>query len=396
MSKKNWLVFVAAIVLCGASFAAENFVDTVFRVETWINDRYAVGSVARDASLQKLRAVIATSLTDAEKIEELKREFPSAFRGATSGKRASFLGALHRKAAAGDVNAQYNLAVRYYLGHGVKKDVQEATKWWLKAAEQGDVESQFRVGWLYMEANRSDSAEAVKWYTKAAEAGHAAAQNCVGVAFCIGDRNSVKKDPAKAFYWFGKAAAQGNPEAQCNLASCYSEGIGVDADPRKAVYWYRKAAEQGEYRAQHYLGNCYHFGRGVKKDLKKAAFWYRKAAEKGEHGAQSSLGAYYRFGWGGLKKDPAKAVEWWRKAGDWTGEVDAQFNLGVCYYFGDGVNKDIVQAVKWWGKAAERGYQKAREYLEKCRNSPESIKKVTVMVKSSPGWISAFSSPVLR
>ena len=37
------------------------------------------------------------------------------------------------------------------------------------------------------------------------------------------------------------------------------------------------------------------------------------------------------------------------------GDVDAQFNLGWCYYMGEGVPQDKAEAAKWYRKAAEQG-----------------------------------------
>ena len=44
----------------------------------------------------------------------------------------------YRKAAEqGDADAQYNLGYSYSNGEGVEKDEEEAVKWYRKAAEQG-------------------------------------------------------------------------------------------------------------------------------------------------------------------------------------------------------------------------------------------------------------------
>jgi TPR repeat protein len=43
---------------------------------------------------------------------------------------------LRAKAEAGDANSQYQLALRYYKGEGVTKELTEAARWYRKAAEQ--------------------------------------------------------------------------------------------------------------------------------------------------------------------------------------------------------------------------------------------------------------------
>ena len=44
-----------------------------------------------------------------------------------------------------------------------------------------------------------------------------------------------------------------------------------------------------------------------------------------------------------------------------AGDVDAQFNLGVMYAYGNGVPQDDVEATKWYRKAADQGQADAKE-----------------------------------
>jgi len=47
----------------------------------------------------------------------------------------------HKAAKQGFVDAQTNLAMMYYHGHGVPCDHEEASKWFSLAAKQGDKEA---------------------------------------------------------------------------------------------------------------------------------------------------------------------------------------------------------------------------------------------------------------
>ena len=47
------------------------------------------------------------------------------------------------------------------------------------------------------------------------------------------------------------------------------------------------------------------------------------------------------------------------------GHAAAQYELGVCYHYGDGVEQDLTQAMDWFRKAAAQGYSYARKLLEK-------------------------------
>ena len=90
--------------------------------------------------------------------------------------------------------------------------------------------------------------EAVRWYRKAAEQGFALAQSNLGNAYRKGE--GVAKDPFEAVRWYRKAAEQGLAQAQFNLGSSYYNGEGVAKDLAEAVRWYRKAAELGHPNAQ--------------------------------------------------------------------------------------------------------------------------------------------------
>ena len=130
---------------------------------------------------------------------------------------ADDINSLRQKAESGDKVAQFDYAVRLYNGSGVKKDIEEALKWWQKAAEQGDAASQYNLGILY-EIDEG-----------------------------------VSKDEKKAVKWYRKAAEQGVANAQYNLGNCYYNGAGITRDYTEAVKWYRKAAEQGYVLAEEAL-----------------------------------------------------------------------------------------------------------------------------------------------
>ena len=82
---------------------------------------------------------------------------------------------LLEKAEAGDVEAQFQVAEKYYVGLGVDEDEAAAAEWYEKAAMQGHVESMMKLGQLYYlggDGVPEDEDEAKKWYKKAAKAGN--------------------------------------------------------------------------------------------------------------------------------------------------------------------------------------------------------------------------------
>jgi hypothetical protein len=59
---------------------------------------------------------------------------------------------LELRASNGDVNSQYYLGWLYGRGEGVRHDFARAALWYQKAADQGDLTSQTNLGWLYVES----------------------------------------------------------------------------------------------------------------------------------------------------------------------------------------------------------------------------------------------------
>ena len=59
------------------------------------------------------------------------------------------LSQLKRSAEEGDADAMFNLGLKYENGQGLKQDYAEAIRWFRKAAELGNADSQNNLAWLY-------------------------------------------------------------------------------------------------------------------------------------------------------------------------------------------------------------------------------------------------------
>lgn len=90
-----------------------------------------------------------------------------------------------------------------------------------------------------------------------------------------------------------------------------------------------------------------------------------KRAKTGDVIAQYNLGIYYGFGGFCVKPDGKEAFKWYSKAAE-QGHVKAQFILGNGYIHGSWGGKDVSQAFKWYRKAAEQGYAEALYMLGMC------------------------------
>jgi hypothetical protein len=96
--------------------------------------------------------------------------------------------------------------------------------------------------------NESDD---VQLYRIAAEQGDVDAQFNLGFAYDEGE--GVIQNYEKAIFWYLKAAKQGDIVAQFNLGCIYNEGRGVARDYKQAKFWYQKAVEQDHEEAKNFL-----------------------------------------------------------------------------------------------------------------------------------------------
>ncbi len=289
----------------------------------------------------------------------LERELPSTD---VSAWKPSLL----RDADAGDAVAQFLLGASYYLGHAdLEGGETDTAKWIRESAELGHAEAQYVLGaWYHFgEGVQGDYKKAMEWYRKAAD------QGSVEATYSIGNCSYEHElegdvDIAEAILWYRDRAEQGDAVAQFNLGLCSFYNIGVAADYCEAVKWYRKAAEQGHKGAQYMLYLCCSNGLGGNEDSGEAIMWYNRYWYNREWyrkptglGDAASLISSILYGEGAPKKE-AEAVTWYRKAAE-QGHMDAQYQLGDCYYCGNGVDEDEVEAVKWYRMAAAQGHKQA-------------------------------------
>jgi localization factor PodJL len=153
---------------------------------------------------------------------------------------------LRNAAGAGDGAAAYEVAVRYAEGRGVPVSLEEAARWYERAASKGLAPAQFR-------------------YASQLEKGQ-----------------GVKKDLNQARKLYLAAAAKGNAKAMHNLAVLYAEGIDGKPDYAAAAQWFRKAAQRGIADSQYNLGVLCARGLGTDKNYAESYQWFALAAIHGD------------------------------------------------------------------------------------------------------------------
>jgi pentatricopeptide repeat protein len=81
------------------------------------------------------------------------------------------------QAESGDVDAQYELAQKYYNGDEVERNIEKALHWYTKAAEQGDSACQYALACHYCREGKYKKAK--YWVEAAIKNGHAITCKCL-------------------------------------------------------------------------------------------------------------------------------------------------------------------------------------------------------------------------
>jgi uncharacterized protein len=184
-------------------------------------------------------------------------------------------------AESGDPKGQHDLAIQYWAGLIVPKNLALAIVLFRQSAEQGYDFVQHNLGQMYYggEGVAKDLQSAAHWYTKSADQGFMASQVKLGNMYAIGD--GVVKDDQMAVSWFRRAAEKGDADAQYNLAVRYEKGTSLPKDPDLTIAWYRKSAAQGYAKALSRLGLIYLNGDGIKESRVKAYALISMAINRG-------------------------------------------------------------------------------------------------------------------
>lgn len=114
--------------------------------------------------------------------------------------------------------AQYKLFHLYLNGKKIEKNIDIAIRWLRKAADGGKKEAQFELAEIYVKDNKDGSyglKKATEWYEKAASQGLLMAQCRLGDCYYLGE--GITQDKKKATEWYREAAEQGCVEAQWRL-----------------------------------------------------------------------------------------------------------------------------------------------------------------------------------
>lgn len=261
----------------------------------------------------------------------------------------------------GCTEAQYHLAVNYYEGRGVEKDVEMSIGWLRHAAAQGDEDAAAFLGGLLLHSEKAeDVAEGEQRCLAAMARGDVIAHLNLGNFYYAQDRD------AEAVPLFRYAADAGFTPAVFKLGLCHYFGQGTAENEAAAFQLFREAAQQGHAAAAYYAAQCCYHGQGTPENRAEGDRWLAQAIE-GEYGPALLYRGERMVKQAETQEDGVRLLT---RAAE-LGEDRAMFIL-YCHFTD---RKDDTTAQAWLRRAAEAGNREAQcdlgYYLTEQERSPE-------------------------
>ena len=134
-----------------------------------------------------------------------------------------------------------------------KKREEEELKETREDAENGNAEAMYNLWCMYGNGDnglKRNDEEAYKWYKKSADGGDVMGTAAVGACLLIGW--GVEKDRTEGLLMLMSAAERGSDHACCRLGEIYRRGLyGLKVNYARAKHWLEKAVAEGEGSCEH-------------------------------------------------------------------------------------------------------------------------------------------------
>lgn len=189
---------------------------------------------------------------------------------------------IQQEAEAGDVEAQYLVAIAMSNGLGVPKDEAGARRLMRVAARGGFPRASMAYGnYLFWgEGGPKSEDEALEWWMDGAKNDFAPSIAKLARYYAWW-ASPDKRDYSLSFRFATQAAALGNPEGLMLLGEHYRLGLGRPADKSKALTLFREAADKGSADALSSLSYAYRYGAGAAVDKLKAFKFLLQCGDRG-------------------------------------------------------------------------------------------------------------------
>ena len=228
------------------------------------------------------------------------------------------------KAESGDPEAQWRVA-NYIVWDDADETIEpdwleRAIDYYERAAAQGYCDAMLDLGFMYRDGRgvARDIDEAFRWYKKAADMLNPKAFCHMGYALEIPvgylDPNDENADYKTAFDYFFKGAMLGEPNSIYKVGDMYFSGKFVDADPEFAFDLYEESYNESEYLYSYSgvclrLGECCYRGTGTDQDIDEARTYLEEAVEAFERRVKENDTLKFISGGHKRAKDLLKEIE---------------------------------------------------------------------------------------
>ena len=139
-----------------------------------------------------------------------------------------------------NADGQFAMAEMYLYGYGLPRNTDKAVEWYMLSASNGYLPA-LQVISRYELLIKKQPEEALKWFKKAADLGDLPSQMYVSAAYIYGLGTSKNEDMAKKYYI--AAAKQGSPLAQMTLAQHFFDSK-QSSNNQLAWIWLNKACDK--------------------------------------------------------------------------------------------------------------------------------------------------------
>ncbi len=213
-----------------------------------------------------------------------------------------------KAAAAGDIQAQMYCAAAYLFGLGTQKNPDLARKYYIDAAKSGNALAQYTLGTYFVESRDQNSKKlGVIWLSKAAEQGEVEAQAKLGELYATG--TVVARDTAKGLDLLTKAAAKNSMAAMVALGNLAIKQNQIEVGKG----WLTKAANAHDSQAELSLARLYLDQKSPLFHPETGFTWMLQAAQNGSSEAQEGLSLLYKEG-KGVPANQQLAEQWKKQA----------------------------------------------------------------------------------
>lgn len=285
---------------------------------------------------------------------------------------------LTKSAEMGNAAAMRNLALLLTD----KKDVEDARPWWVKAAENGDIQAQIHEAYYAYNHSGGSNEEllrASKLLEEAIEMEQPKAMHLLARIMLV--KHCSLYDPLKAISLLEKSLNLGYMFSACILGDIYRFARGIEKDPEKAFSYYKLASSDPKDEDIESIGalrmaDCYFEGFGTPKNQALAAELYDEYCDYSDEYLEKCGDCWY-YGYG-VKKDKEKALETYQTIylgdtpDDTLSNEIAMRVLKKRVSLGDEEAKDVMGVIKGVSYYNQGKYKQACNFLMKTANNPDT------------------------